>query len=743
MKNARLVAEKENPGEKSDQSILQSTSRPHTGTSRPIETSVSAEEYRHLTDKYTELSKKYQDLSQKIKYLERKNAAVMQKNRDMKESVRAWQEYADRQAGRQKSKNEVKAANGQPRLSMFPHMEPLRPDLPSSPVTAITTRSPLSHTESGHSSPLSLSLYDNPDADKGSKVQTPHARENSDDPTTTILSESITPKPAALNHEQEQRVLNDARDRGLLRGIHSAEPALRHIDTHLQQTIPSSSQTTEDEGVEHVAKHSLAIDDEDDMPQFVSERSLKRKRDQPSRIRIYTDRSSDGTPVKPFHVKEEQFSSPPNIHNLNRKDTIDLDDPTSFILQTPRHPRHKRSTHSALSGTCRHQRSNSAPSTQLSGEQSAYMSAAVPPSNLPKVSNDLNATPLEMRALSEPSESAEIGDVLLPIDPNILPNVSDEQPMKRAKRSETRQQKEHCILAESGEELPPIGEHALRLTPGSARAKLNRKLHAAVSLQPSAAELSTTVTPSDPKIKHEPLNANLSTIKGILHIPSTRHERRLASFEDRSGPHSGSPSVDRPRWTMKVSEARSSSSRSPAVPPKRQSRLRQKPVAELTIQDFKPNPAYNQGYSYAFSETVRKRGDRMCLPGCTNPQCCGSTFRILAEAQAPLTASQEETLLEDYLGEAYDNFSLTQMSPDERAELILQARTKKLAKETGKHRQAYDGRRTPPGFWRVDFPTTQEQHEDRERAKEQAKNLVQERWLEANRKGGKWVFRDE
>lgn len=133
----------------------------------------------------------------------------------------------------------------------------------------------------------------------------------------------------------------------------------------------------------------------------------------------------------------------------------------------------------------------------------------------------------------------------------------------------------------------------------------------------------------------------------------------------------------------------------------------------------------------------------MCLPGCTNPQCCGSTFRAFAEAQGPLSPSEEEALLEDYLGDAYSNMQLTQMSSEERQELVLQARTKKMAKESGKHREAYERRRTPPGFWRVDFPTTQEQQEDRERAKEQEKAIVQERWLDAHRRGGKWIFKDE
>jgi hypothetical protein len=86
---------------------------------------------------------------------------------------------------------------------------------------------------------------------------------------------------------------------------------------------------------------------------------------------------------------------------------------------------------------------------------------------------------------------------------------------------------------------------------------------------------------------------------------------------------------------------------------------------------------------------------------------------------------------------------LTQMSSEERQELVLQARTKKMAKETGKHREAYERRTTPPGFWRVDFPTTQEQQEDRQRVTEQEKAIVQERWLDAHRRGGRWIFRDE
>ena len=133
----------------------------------------------------------------------------------------------------------------------------------------------------------------------------------------------------------------------------------------------------------------------------------------------------------------------------------------------------------------------------------------------------------------------------------------------------------------------------------------------------------------------------------------------------------------------------------------------------------------------------------MCLPGCTNEQCCGSHFRRLAEALAPLSPAGEEALLEDYLGDAYNTVMSTQISSDERAEMIMQARTKKIAKDSGKHREVYERRRTPPGFWRVDFPSTQSQEVDRGRAKELEVKAVQDRWLEAHKKGGRWIFRDE
>lgn len=177
--------------------------------------------------------------------------------------------------------------------------------------------------------------------------------------------------------------------------------------------------------------------------------------------------------------------------------------------------------------------------------------------------------------------------------------------------------------------------------------------------------------------------------------------------------------------------------------------LRARPVSRLNLNDFKVNPNYNQGYDYAFQETVRGRDARQkCLQGCTKPECCGRKFRVLAEmdreARGPPTLSQEEAdelLLEEYLGD--NAYKIQNMSTAQKEEMILQARTRELANKLGRHRHAYVRRTTPPGFWRPDFPTTQEEREDREKANEIARSHVEERYKEAMRPNGRFLFRDE
>ena len=175
--------------------------------------------------------------------------------------------------------------------------------------------------------------------------------------------------------------------------------------------------------------------------------------------------------------------------------------------------------------------------------------------------------------------------------------------------------------------------------------------------------------------------------------------------------------------------------------------LRNRPRSELRLEDFKINPNANEGHDFAFSEVVRNKDERACLPGCTDMHCCGKQFRALAlsmRPNPPLTSAQrqeEQKLLEEYLGDYC--YRLATMNKEERMELWLEAKTQELAGKYGKHRHRFSRMRSPPGFWNSDFPNTQELEADRAEAANREKTMIKERYREAMQPGGRWVFRDE
>lgn len=179
----------------------------------------------------------------------------------------------------------------------------------------------------------------------------------------------------------------------------------------------------------------------------------------------------------------------------------------------------------------------------------------------------------------------------------------------------------------------------------------------------------------------------------------------------------------------------------------RQGQIRHKLPRELRLDDFRINPAANEGHDFAYSDIVRDKNDRACLPGCTEMHCCGKQFRALAISQRPdppLTAAQrveEQKLLEQHLGDYA--YRLATMDPQERAEAWIQAKTQELANKFGRHRHRYSRMQSPPGFWDADFPTTQELELNREEAAEREKRAIRERYREAMKAGGRWLFKDE
>ncbi|MCJ1468089.1 hypothetical protein MMC07_006716 [Pseudocyphellaria aurata] len=183
--------------------------------------------------------------------------------------------------------------------------------------------------------------------------------------------------------------------------------------------------------------------------------------------------------------------------------------------------------------------------------------------------------------------------------------------------------------------------------------------------------------------------------------------------------------------------------------------LRHRPLATLRPTDFKLNPAHNQGYDFPFSDVVRNRELRKCMPGCTKPSCCGAKLRKAVEIggyTAPRTlrlldsspgdsVDEDERLLEEYLGD--NKFLLKSMPAQEREELLKRARTEQFANVHGRHRYVYGRAPSPPGYWDTDMPDTQREKENRAAASANEMERTAEMYKEAMRRDGLYKFRDE
>ncbi len=175
--------------------------------------------------------------------------------------------------------------------------------------------------------------------------------------------------------------------------------------------------------------------------------------------------------------------------------------------------------------------------------------------------------------------------------------------------------------------------------------------------------------------------------------------------------------------------------------------LRARPVHRLNLQDFKLNPAHSD---YAYHETVRRHDEKKSLSGCTDRHClrCKGLRKFVTDsvyktAQKPGESEDQADwrLMREFLGD--NHRQLRHMSTKEKSDLLIEAQVKEFADRYGCHRQAFSRAREAPGFWEIDFPTTQEEAEDRAAADVMEREKVQERYWEACRSNGKWMFADE
>ncbi|MCJ1392728.1 hypothetical protein MMC18_005599 [Xylographa bjoerkii] len=183
--------------------------------------------------------------------------------------------------------------------------------------------------------------------------------------------------------------------------------------------------------------------------------------------------------------------------------------------------------------------------------------------------------------------------------------------------------------------------------------------------------------------------------------------------------------------------------------------LRARAVHSLRLDDFKHNPAIDHGVDFAFNQVIRNQEQRKCLPNCTKPGCCGDKFhqmvriggvpvphtRGLWDSSQVDEAEQEFRLLQDYTNLNME--TLESMSTAEKNMLLEQVKAQKFGSEYGRHRHAHERAASPPGFWRTEMPTTQEVEGDKRKALAVEREKIEERYREATKGTGKWIFRDE
>ena len=173
-------------------------------------------------------------------------------------------------------------------------------------------------------------------------------------------------------------------------------------------------------------------------------------------------------------------------------------------------------------------------------------------------------------------------------------------------------------------------------------------------------------------------------------------------------------------------------------------RLRGKSIGELSLNDFVLNPAMNQGFNQALGEIDNRKSNKCCPPNCSKPECCGNAFASAIRSAGTaslqdLSTQEKDNLIESYLGFPLSTLEL--LSNQGYQKLLGEAIGKQFAEKYGRLKQARAD--SPPGYWRAEFPSTQERDADKRCAEQIEKAAIADRRREALRSGGLWVFRDE
>ena len=551
------------------------------------------------------------------------------------------------------------------------------------------------------------------------------------------------------------------------------------------------------------------VDDESDVPIVVAEHSLKRKRRRASnvpKVAVYKDTKFGlESDLRSIRVKSEQCSSSPLVATQlsivdHVQDSLDLDE-TRYRIFTPRKKRQSAnklnsSPINILSRTSQRANVELAHIANPAINKSTALGSSA---NLSKGINTLPRNRIERQSIY--NQTAHDKQSRLKIERS---ESSQSETMDSAQcEHSTRVEKAHSEPADATRSqyppttslegqvldravLQPITPNT-RILPQTYNSKTFLKSRTDKKQQGRSglmirymAEDGEYATPKRPlELSHSTTALDMPKSPRDVHM----HNRLDDLLKE---PSPGKPPLRSTKKSQEISKDTSSklqnallTSRTLKLPEQCPDKLlteheplRARPSTNLSLDNFKINPDWNQGYDFAFDEVIRKHEQRKCMPNCTKLGCCGDQFRKIVEIgglPAPLQPKsnlwtlssslppndddtdnhkgkneEENSLLDEYLPITKPHFS--RLPESTKQTLLIEAQAKYLANQHGRHKQHFFERAsTPPGFWRTDMPTTQEALADRELALKAERRKVEERYGEAMRGDGKgrWKFRDE
>lgn len=501
----------------------------------------------------------------------------------------------------------------------------------------------------------------------------------------------------------------------------------------------TSSQSTDD-------PHSVAdglddaneeIDDEDGV-EVIREVNLKRKRSNSAAImppphRIKQEPVSQerpGSAERPLELRSDDFSSPVARRRIAlRTESSDLDAMTAGRTLAAPKPDQEVATRAKSEEASESNSSNVPPFVRQHSSLSDSDIAEVE-----RHADLVHALPEAREAAREPSrrlahgkshrQAAERkGEALAQISPNL-----QSSPRKRrviGREGDDDADKVAFVSEDGDERTSQVQSKAGSTYSNTVKAVASHRLGTLLE-KPTPAKQALSV-------KHLPEPTSLPRPTG-----ATKHRRQQRGRPKVTTPVTPASRGD-PRTIKSEQLKQSRDSPTPVLPEDESLRIR--PLQMLRLEDFRPNPKY-AGSDFAFADSIRGREARRCLPGCTKPECCGHFLEMARAGMLPPTSKSDNHLLEDYLGPTFRDI-LAGFPAAKCKDLLLRARAQDAANTSGKHRQAFERPKSPPGYWRTDMPSTQEQEEYRKKALEMERQKVEDRWREALRPDGQWLFRDE